>query len=444
MSYPLVIRLMLATGLMPDASYCEALARLTGLLADIPLAREWHVPTEKVITDWRLPVPPDILESLFWQAAGPLIAADEPSAVTLAGMPVAAADGMLVNLADTPANRAFFGSTGTADGSAPFPQLRLVAVTARAGRARLGAILGQAGAGEQTLLKRLVKRRPSLFAGLVICFDRNFPGHELILAILAAGGHVVARVKEGIPLPSGDGPGRGWLPDGSRMTWLNAPSGKKTDRLPVRAAEHNVILPAGDGKQEPSETCTIITTLLDHEETPADQVRDTYLTRWSAAETTFGEDKATIAGAGHRTSGPVLRSGSPRLVISEAWAWLTATQLVRASDAAALRSEHAAARALRRRNRAMATADEESFTAGRHHAIRSMTSSQVTASSSLPALAAAADAAARACLHTLNIPGRQRHSERAQKARPKFPHASATKTTVTGKPQVTVFAPGFS
>jgi hypothetical protein len=78
----------------------------------------------------------------------------------------------------------------------------------------------------------------------------------------------------------------------------------------------------------------------------------------------------------------------------------------------------------------MATADEESFTAGRHHAIRSMTSSQVTASSSLPALAAAADAAARACLHTLNIPGRQRHSERAQKARPKFPHASATKTTV--------------
>jgi hypothetical protein len=46
-------------------------------------------------------------------------------------------------------------------------------------------------------------------------------------------------------------------------------------------------------------------------------------------------------------------------------------------------------------------------------------------------------------LHTLNIPGRQRHSKRAQKARPKFGHASATKTTVTGKPQVTAYAPGF-
>jgi hypothetical protein len=36
MSYPLVIRLMIAMTLMPDASYCEALRRLTGLLADIP------------------------------------------------------------------------------------------------------------------------------------------------------------------------------------------------------------------------------------------------------------------------------------------------------------------------------------------------------------------------------------------------------------------------
>ena len=445
MSYPLVIRLMIAMALMPDGSYCESLARLAGLLADVPFALEWHVPTEKVVTDWRLLVPADVMKSVFWEAAGPLISDGEPSAVLLAGMAVCAADGMLVNLADTPANRKAFGCTGTAvqdgAGAAPFPQLRIVALTARAGRAMLGAILGSTQAGEQTLLRRLARRRPDLFAGRVICFDRNFPGHELITAILDAGGHVVARVSATVALPLE--PGGGWLPDGSRMTWLNAPSGKKADRLPVRAAEHNAVLPCGDG-QEASETCTVITTLLDHQAAPADAVRETYLTRWSASETTFGEDKATIAGAGNRTSGPVLRSGSPRLVISEAWAWLTATQLVRASAAAALRSEAAAARALRRRNHAPVTADEESFTATWRHAIRSMTSSQVTASSSLDAIAAAAGAAARAALHTLSIPGRQRHSRRAQKARPKFPHATATKVTVTGKPQVIVFAPGFS
>jgi len=447
MSYPLVIRLMIAMTLMPEGSYCEALRRLAGLLADIPFTREWHIPTGKVVTDWRLPVPPDLLEDLFWQAAGPLTGDDEPSAVLLAGMMVLAADGMLVNVADTPANRAFFGCTGTADeegeGAAPFPQLKIVALTARAGRAALGAILGQARAGEQTLLKRLVKRRPDLFAGRVTCFDRNFPGHELITAILDAGGHVIARMKEGISLDFQDGPDRGWLPDGSRLSWLNAPSGKKEDRLPVRVAEHNAVMPSGGGKEEVSETCTVITTLLDHEAAPAGAVRETYLTRWSASETTFGEDKATITGAGNRTSGPVLRSGRPRLVVQEAWAWLTATQLTRASAAAALRSEHAAARALRRKEGTPATADEESLTAVRRHMIRSMTSSQVTAASSLDAIAAAADAAARAALHTLNLPGRQRHSKRAQKARPKFPHATGTKTTFTGKPQVTVFAPGL-
>jgi hypothetical protein len=443
MSYPLVIRLMLAMTLMPDASCCEALARLAGLLADVPLALEWHVPTGKVITEWRLLIPADVMESIFWQAAGPLIGGGEPSAVLLAGMMVLAADGMLVNLADTPANRAMFGSTGTADDSAPFPQLRVVALTARAGRAMLGAILGGASAGEQSLLKRLVKRRPDLFTGRVTCFDRNFPGYDLIMAILDAGGHVIARVKDGISLDFEDGPGGGWLPDGSRMSWLNAPSGRKEDRLPVRVTEHNAVLPAGDGTGEVSETCTVITTLLDHRAAPADAVRDTYLTRWSASETTFGEDKTTITGAGNRTSGPVLRSGSPRLVIQEAWAWLAATQLARASAAAALRSEAAQARALRRKDAVLVTADEESFTAVVRHTIRSMTSTQVTATSSLDAIAAAAEAAARAMLHTLNIPGRQRHSKRAQKARPKFPHACATKMTVTGKPKVTVFAPGF-
>src|SRR5208282_1434769 len=335
-------------------------------------ALEWHVPTEKVVTGWRLLVPADVTESVFWEAAGPLIGDDEPPAVLLAGMTVCAADGMLVNLADTPANRAMFGCTGTAaqdgEGAAPFPQLRIVALTARAGRAMLGAILGSTQAGEQTLLKRLVKRRPELFAGRVTCFDRNFPGHELITAILDAGGHVVARVSATVALPLE--PGGGWLPDGSRLTWLNAPSGKKQDRLPVRAAEHNVVLPGGDGQEEVSETCTVITTVLDH--------------------------------------------------------------------------QAAAARALRREDSAPVTADEESFTAVWHHAIRSMTSSQLTATSSLEAIAAAGDAAARAALHTLNVPGLQRHSKRAQKSGPKVRHATATKQTVTGKPQVIIFAPGFS
>src|SRR5438876_9353324 len=83
MSYPLVIRLMIAMTLMPDGSYCESLGRLAGLLADVPFALEWHVTTGKVVTEWRLLVPADMMESVFWEAAGPLIRDDEPSAVQI-------------------------------------------------------------------------------------------------------------------------------------------------------------------------------------------------------------------------------------------------------------------------------------------------------------------------------------------------------------------------
>ena len=164
----------------------------------MPFALEWHVPAGKVVTGWRLLVPADVMESVFWEAAGPLIGDGEPSAVLLAGMAVCAADGMLVNLADTPENRAMFGSTGTGDDSAPFPQLRIVAVTARAGRAMLGAILGSSSAGEQTLLKRLVRRRPDLVAGRVICFDRNFRAPRGALAYRPRSGHGLEEVSVGL------------------------------------------------------------------------------------------------------------------------------------------------------------------------------------------------------------------------------------------------------
>jgi hypothetical protein len=441
LSYPLVIRLVIAMTLLPAASCAEAVRTLAGLLADVPFTLRWHAPTGKSIGEWRLLIPPEVMQEVFWHVAGDLVGPEEPSAVTVAGMPVDAADGMLVNVADTPENRAHFGTTGTGDGSSPFPQARIVALTARAGRAIRGAVIGKAPEGEQSLLRTLVAEQPGLFAGRVVLFDRNFPGHDLILAILLAGGHVIARVKGGIPLPFQDGPDPGWLPDGSRASWLNAPSGKKADRLPVRVAEHSALVP-GPGGEETAEACTLITTLLDEVTAPADVLRDAYPHRWTASETTFGEDKSTITGAGKRTSGPVFRSGCPPLVEQEAWAWLAGTQLVRASAAATLRSEEAAARALRRKDAKPVTADEESFTAAWRHAIRSMESTQVTTTSSLAAIAAAGNSAARAHLHTLNVTGRDRHSPRKQKARPKFPHTSATKQTVTGKYPVTVWAPG--
>jgi hypothetical protein len=198
MSYPLVIRLLIAMTLLPGSCYAEAMRTLAGLLADIPFTLDWHVPTGKTVTEWRLLIPAEIMEEIFLQAAGPLIGDDEPPAVMLAGMPVNAADGMLVNVADTRENREYFGTTGTGDGSSPFPQARIVALTARAGHAILAAAIGKASEGEQTLLKNLASERPELFAHRVTCFDRNFRAPRGALAYCPRSGHGLEEVFVGL------------------------------------------------------------------------------------------------------------------------------------------------------------------------------------------------------------------------------------------------------
>ena len=274
----------------------EALPRQAGLLSDIPFLLEWHVPTAKVVTD--LAAAGAAGRDGWPVLAGRRAAHRRSRAVGgNVGRPGSGCGGRSASgiSPDAPQTRRTSASAGTADDSSPFPQLRVVAVTARAHHATGGAVLGQAGGEEQNLLKRLVKRRPAVFASHVTCFDRNFPGYDLSSGDPPGGRPAWStRVKEGISLPL-DGQARVCCPTGFRMTWLNAPFGKKQEPLPVRAAEHNVILPSGDGERQPCQTCTVITTLLDHEEAPEDADPGHLAHQVDASETTFGEDKSTIS-----------------------------------------------------------------------------------------------------------------------------------------------------
>lgn len=433
MSLELTCRLTVAMTLSPECDYREAMTRLAGHLPGVPWARRWHVPTSKVFTTWRRLLGWLVMEDLFWQAAGPVTDPAAPGglAALWCGLELCAIDGFQIDLPDTAANREEFGSSGTSDGSGPFPQARAVLVTARAARAILGAAMDGSGTGEQTLIARLVTAHPGIFAGRVFVVDRNFLGHQLATAILDAGGHLIMRIKQGISLPGVPG---GWLSDGSRLSYLNAPGGRVADRLPARVAEHNVTVP-GAGGETVSELYCLATTLLDHEKFPAEAIREACPQRWSASETTIGENKTTVTGAGPST-GPALRSEEPDLVRQEFWAWLTGTQLIRRSGAATLTTTAAGSRARQ------VTADQISFTAMRREAARSMVQTLVTAATSVAALAGLAEAAGRAALATLIVTGRQRHSARRQKSSPAFPHTQVTKRTITGPVTITRFQPG--
>ena len=118
-----VVRCVLAGALMPDADWFEVQLRLAGLLAAAPLARPWHPAGPGDLARRRAKIPVALFGELFWRLAGPADDGSGPG-MTWRGLLVCATDGFLTRVPDTKANRAHFGSTGTSDDSAPFPQVQ--------------------------------------------------------------------------------------------------------------------------------------------------------------------------------------------------------------------------------------------------------------------------------------------------------------------------------
>jgi len=412
MSLPLTARLVLAMTLLPQASYVEVFAQLVGVLPRLPWVRAWWVPSSTVVTEWRRRLGVTAMKAVFDRVAGPIVAATDPGGLWH-GLRVCALDGCQARIPDSQANRAAFGSSGTSDdgGDSPFPLARMVLATARAGRAILAAEQDASRVGEQTLAHRLIDNHPDLFttANLFVV-DRNFLSFEFVDKVHRGGdgAQLVMRAKDRLRLPVVKR-----LGPGDYLSYLRSADRKR--RLEVRVVEYDVRLPDGTV----SELFCLVTTLTNHKRYPAVDIAEVYRQRWSASETTIGECKSAITDAGP-SRGPILRSTEPDLIRQEIWAWLAATQLVRKAGYAATKTTDGI------------SPDQISFTTARREATRSMVQSLVTATSSPAALANAADHATRGMLSNLITIDRDRHSERKQKHRLKFPHTSTTKPTTHG------------
>ena len=421
MSLELTARLVLAMTLMPQASYVEALARLVGLLPRLPWARAWQVPSSTVITAWRRRLGVDAMKTLFDRVAGYIVAATDPGALWH-GLRVCALDGCQIRLPDTKENRAAFGSSGTtgAGADSPFPLARAVLAAARAGRAMLAAVIDASWVGEQSLAHRLIKQHPDLFTNdCVYLVDRNFLSWAFLKAVHRGGqgAQLVARATDTFTLPPVT-----WLGKGDYLSYLRSPDGRT--RQTVRVVEYDVTQPDGTV----GEVFSLVTTLLDPTTHPAADIRDLYPQRWSASETTIGENKSAITDAGP-SCGPMLRSTQPDLVRQEFWAWLAATQLVRRTAYAATKTTTGIG------------TDQISFTTTRREANRSMIQNLVTATTAPAALADTTDRTTRSLRSNLITIERARHSAREQKHRPAFRHTNRTKTTTHGPMKVNVGIP---
>ena len=313
MTPALTIRATLLMGVLPDADYGEVMAALLGDLVLVPWQRPYEIPTGKVLSTWRTALGPAPLAGLQARLLAAVDAKhrDHDYRAVRVGdsgheLHLGSIDGSVTRVPDTPANREAFGSTGTADDSAPYPQVRDLLATDASTRGALAVVSGPSGGlkaeGEQALLDTMLTTCPQIFtASRLWVMDRNFPGADRVARMLAAGTHVLIRVKSDIALPRIGG----FLPDGSYYSYLTGGGGRW--RLKVRVIEYDADV---DG-QHTGELFCLISDLLDHAVYPAAQLAAAYAWRWTGSETALKEVKSAITGAGPST-GPIFRSAPAR------------------------------------------------------------------------------------------------------------------------------------
>jgi hypothetical protein len=321
-----MIRVLVLQSQMPGARAGDVITALAGDLALVPWSRPWRPASERACSDWRKALGPAPLEELqaavLAAARGEHAARPGQSLVTGRSRPLAvhSMDGSLLRVPDTPANRAAFGSVGTADDSAAWPAVRLFPLNSVLTRSLLAMPWGAAGtdkaAAEQGLLDEVLAKHPHVLShDQVWLLDRLWHGVRRIAA-LAERTHVLIRVKSDITLKRTSE----ILPDGSYRAEI-AGDGLT---ITVRVIEYFVDI---EGQQVPEMFC-LVTDLLDWEEYPARELAGLYKWRWDGSETGLREAKAPLHGAGPGT-GAMLRSGSPELIAQEIAAWTAGTEMTR-------------------------------------------------------------------------------------------------------------------
>ena len=168
--------------------------------------------------------------------------------------------------------------------------------------------------GEETLARALL---PDLGKGMLCLADRNLLGYELWRLARQRGADLLWRARKSVRLPC-----RERFPDGSYRSELRAPRcGGKTlgEPLAVRVIEYEL-----QGAEAPETRYRLVTSILDPEQAPAEELAALYPQRWEV-ESTIGEIKTDLGGSAN----VVLRSKKPALVRQEFYGFLLAHFVIR-------------------------------------------------------------------------------------------------------------------
>lgn len=222
-------------------------------------------------------------------------------------------DGSTLDLADEAVIEAVFERPGASRGSSAFPQLRFVSLVENGTHVLFGSRLAGYNTGEITLAKEVLA---CLRPGMLCLADRQFYGFELWKQAQETGADLLWRLKKNMRLPC-----EKRLKDGSYLSRVYASEKdqrRKENGLVVRVMDYQLV-----GVEGAEPIYRLLTTLLDPDEAPADELAPLYHERWEV-ETALDELKTHLRGARI-----VLRSKTPDLVRQEFYGLMLAHFAVR-------------------------------------------------------------------------------------------------------------------
>lgn len=222
-------------------------------------------------------------------------------------------DGSTLDVADEQDNAREFGRPPSAQGESGFPQIRFVSLVENGTHVLFGSQISGCRTGELTVAKSVV---PALRKGMLCLADRGFFGYHFWKLATETGADLLWRVKANTRLACEER-----LPDGSYLSHAYAcekDCRNKTNGIKVRVIEY-----ALDGVANAEPLYRLVTTILDHEVSPANELAALYHERWEI-ETSLDELKTHLRGAKI-----VLRSKTPDLVRQEFYGFLMAHFAIR-------------------------------------------------------------------------------------------------------------------
>ncbi len=311
----LVVYYVMGLALFSQSSYEEVMRNLVeGLSWQSGWEKQWRMPSKSAIFQARARLGAEPLRALFERGCVPLATQSTPGAY-YRDWKLVAFDGTTLDVPDTPDNDAVFGRPGASRGTSAFPQARLVAFAECGTHAMTGAAIGPYSDSELTLTRQLLEH---LGPGMLCLADRGFAGHPLLAAAAATGADLLWRAKSNAVLPVLER-----FDDGSFRSEIVATTDKRTRKqvLSVRVVEYTLEDPGRPGR---AERYRLVTTILDPQAAPAEELAALYAQRWEI-ETALGELKT-------HQRGPkvVLRSKTADGVLQEIYGHLCTHYAIRA------------------------------------------------------------------------------------------------------------------